>query len=111
MVIKFKRSKNEAKMVSMFKLVRSKILNDFKIQPSQEWSYMLFSCSNEWRMKLKLFSCTYVYRMNLLRVFEVQTSEEWKYKWFWGLNECKNDDTMVFMRKWVKNEPINGFKV
>ena len=42
---------------------KNEILNDFKIQPSQELSYMLFSRSNEWRMKLKLFSCTYVYRM------------------------------------------------
>ena len=71
------------KWLSMFKLVRIEILNDFKIQPSQEWSYMLFSRLNEWRMKLKLFSCTYVYRMNLLRALK-----------------CK----------WVNNEGISGFE-
>ena len=33
---------------------------------------MLFSRSNEWRMKLKLFSCTYVYRMNLQRALRLK---------------------------------------
>ena len=83
MVLKFKRARNEAKMVIHVQTIKNEFLNDFKNQPGQEWSYMLFSRSNESRMKLKLFSCTYVYRMNLLRALK-----------------CK----------WVNNEAISGFE-
>ena len=34
--------------------------------------YILFSRSNKWRIKLKLFSCTYVYRMNLQRALRLK---------------------------------------
>ena len=65
MVLRFKRVKNEAKMVVIFKGVKIEVINGFKIQPSQEWSYNWVSRSNESRMKLKKFSCTNEYRMNL----------------------------------------------
>ena len=53
MVLRFKRVKNEAKMVVIFKRVKIEVINGFKIQPSQEWSYNWVSRSNESRMKLK----------------------------------------------------------
>ena len=36
-VLRFKRVKNEAKMVFIFKRVRIEVRSGFKIQPSQEW--------------------------------------------------------------------------
>ena len=53
MVLRFKRVKNEAKMVVIFKRVKIEVINGFKIQRSQEWSYNWFSRSNKLRMKLK----------------------------------------------------------
>ena len=53
MVLRFKRVKNEAKMVVIFKRVKIEVINGFKIQPSQEWSYNWVSRSNESRIKLK----------------------------------------------------------
>ena len=47
MILKFKRVKNEAKMVVIFKQVNIEFINIFKIQPSQEWSYNWFSLSNK----------------------------------------------------------------
>ena len=64
-VLRFKRVKNEAKMVFIFKRVRIKVRSGFKIQPSQEWRYKWFSWSNESRLKLKCSTCTNKYRMNL----------------------------------------------
>ena len=53
MVLRFKRVKNEAKMVVIFKRVKIEVINGFKIQRIQEWSYNWVSRSNELRMKLK----------------------------------------------------------
>ena len=41
-VLRFKRVKNEAKMVVIFKRVRIEVRSSFNIQPSQEWSYKWF---------------------------------------------------------------------
>ena len=40
-VLRFKRVKNEAKMIVIFKRVRIEVRSGFNIQPSQEWSYKL----------------------------------------------------------------------
>ena len=64
-VLRFKRVKNEAKMVVIFKRVRIEVRSGFKIQPSQEWSYKWFSRSNESILKLKWSTCTNEYRLNL----------------------------------------------
>ena len=49
MVLRFKRLKNEAKMVIIFKRVKIEFINGFKIQRSQEWIYNW----DESRMKSK----------------------------------------------------------
>ena len=53
MVLRFKRVKNEAKMVVIFKRVKIEVINGFKIHQIQERSYNWVSRSNESRMKLK----------------------------------------------------------
>ena len=77
MVLRFKRVKNEAKMVVIFKGVKIEVINGFKIQPSQEWSYNWVSRSNESiQMKLKKFSS------------RIQTSIEWTCRMeLWSSNE------------------------
>ena len=83
-VLRFKRVKNEAKMVLIFKQVRILVRNSFEIQPSQEWSYKWFSRSNGSTLKLKWSTFTNEYRMNL-------------------------EGALKFKR--VKNKGIRGFKV
>ena len=83
-VLRFKRVKNEAKMVVIFKRVRIEVRSGFKIQPSQEWNYKWFSRSNESILKLKWFTCTNEYRLNLEGALKL---------------------------KRVKNKGIRGFKV
>ena len=84
MVLRFKRVKNEAKMIVIFKRVRIEVRIGFNIQPSQEWSYKWFSSSNESRLKLKWSTFTNEYRMNLEGALKL---------------------------KRVKNKGIRGFKV
>ena len=72
--LRLKRVKNEAKMVVIFKRVRTEVRSGFNIQSSQEWSYKWFS--NESRLKLKWSTFTNEYRMNLEGGFEVETSKE-----------------------------------
>ena len=75
-VLRFKRVKNEAKMIVIFKRVRIEVRSGFNIQPSQEWSYKWFSRSNESRLKLKWSTFTNEYRMNLEGALKVETSKE-----------------------------------
>ena len=85
MVLRFKRVKNEAKMVVIFKRVKIEVINGFKIQRIQEWSYNWFSRSNGVKNEVKMqFSCTNEYRMNL-------------------------EGTLKFKR--VRNKAISGFKI
>ena len=42
-VLRFKRVKNEAKMIVIFKRVRIEVRSGFNIQSSQEWRYKWFS--------------------------------------------------------------------
>ena len=75
---KFKRVKNEAKMVVIFKRARIEVRSGFKIQPSQEWSYKWFSWSNESRLKFK-WSMVHIYKRvknEPRRGFKVETSKE-----------------------------------
>ena len=53
MILRFKRDKNEVKMVFIFNQIKIEVISGFKVQLSKEWSYMWFSCSNVSRMKLK----------------------------------------------------------
>ena len=53
-VLRFKRVKNEAKMVVIFKRVRIEVRSGFNIQPSQEWSYKWFSSVKWVKIEVKM---------------------------------------------------------
>ena len=53
-VLRFKRVKNEAKMVVIFKRVRIEVRSSFNIQPSQEWSYKWFSSVKWVKIEVKM---------------------------------------------------------
>ena len=53
-VLRFKRVKNEAKMVVIFKRVRIEFRSGFNIQPSQEWSYKWFSSVKWVKIEVKM---------------------------------------------------------
>ena len=53
-VLRFKRVKNEAKMIVIFKRVRIEVRSGFNIQPSQEWSYKWFSSVKWVKIEVKM---------------------------------------------------------
>ena len=53
-VLRFKRVKNEAKMIVIFKRVRIEVRSGFNIQSSQEWSYKWFSSVKWVKIEVKM---------------------------------------------------------
>ena len=53
-VLRFKRVKNEAKMIVIFKRVRIEVRTGFNIQSSQEWRYKWFSSVKWVKIEVKM---------------------------------------------------------
>ena len=72
-----KRAKNETTSWLQFHTTENDATSSFQLQTILEWSYKLFSTSNESGMKLQVVSNFNLANNEAKSYFQAQTSQEW----------------------------------
>ena len=79
-VSRLKRVKNQTTSWFQYQTTENAAISCFQLHMSPEWSYKLFSTSNESGMKLKIVFNFNPVNNEATSCFRAQTSQEWNYK-------------------------------
>ena len=123
LVFGLKRVKNETTSWFQFQTIEHEATSCFQLQTSLQWSYKLFSTSNESGMKVQVVSNFNLLNNEATSCFQAETSQEWNYKlilisnnwkWSYKLFSTSNESGMklqvVSNFNLVNNEATSCFR-
>ena len=118
---------NVANMILIYKREIEKVISDFNLQTSREWSYKWFYdykwVKNETRRSFKVQMSQKFSKSCKERSYKVKISQKWscrvlrfkrlKNEFICSLRfkRVSNEAKMILVCKWAKNEDVKGFEV